>query len=64
MTNEQKPEQPEERRQVWRARCSACDFISEGTESLVRHDGQKHRQDTGHCVSVCFDLIGLGMAWL
>ncbi len=58
------PEPPEEDRVVWRARCSACDFVIEETESIARHDGQKHRQETGHYVWLCFDLLSVGSGWL
>ena len=59
-----RPELPEQDRQVWRANCAACDFIAEGTESLARHEGRKHRKETGHHVWFCFDLLGVGVGWL
>ena len=58
------PEPPEEERQVWRANCAACCFLTEGTESIARHDGQQHRQETGHFVWLCFDLLGVDSGWL
>lgn len=63
-SKEDRQEPPEEESQVWRAKCSACDFVFEATESIARHDGQMHRQETGHSVWLCFDLIGVGSGWL
>lgn len=59
-----RPEPPESDVQVWRARCSACEFVSEGTEKITRHNGLSHRKETGHYVWVCFDLLGVGVGWL